>query len=272
VGRPRGSSERRSERLLEAAGDYVLEPGGVRRVRFLLEQAARHRGGADGSGYSALDVGCGRGNLTAALARSGIDSRGIDLDEDSIAAAERMHADLPCGFATADVADAPDASYDLVVLSEVLEHLDDPSEMVRQLARVSRPGALVVITVPNGWCLEEILRRLAVRTTAGRALRRAMKPALLRSGHVQSENIRDCPHIQFFTRGRLRSVFSSNGFVVVAQEGSGYFFREAFYLLLRFFLPRDSGVFGLLDAVDDRLADAVPLSMASGWMFALRRP
>ena len=272
MGRPRGSFERRSDQLLEAAGDYVLEPGGVRRVRFLLEQAARHRGGADRPGYSALDVGCGRGNLTAALARSGIVSKGIDLDEDSTATAERTHADLPCAFATADVADAPDSSYDLVVLSEVLEHLADPSEMVRQLARVSRPDGLVVVTVPNGWCFEEILRRLAVRTAVGRALRRAMKPALVRSGHVQSENIRDCPHIQFFTRGWLQSVFSSNGLVVVAQEGSGYFFREAFYLLLRFFLPRDSGAFKVLDAIDDRLADAVPLSMASGWMFALKRP
>ena len=45
----------------------------------------------------------------------------------------------------------PDATFDLVWCSEVIEHLRDPAATVAELRRVTRPGGLLVLTTPNSW-------------------------------------------------------------------------------------------------------------------------
>jgi ubiquinone/menaquinone biosynthesis C-methylase UbiE len=95
----------------------------------------------DGSG-SLLDVGCGTGSYTAALAERGWEATGVDISEDMLRLARArgiraVHADatsLPFG----------DASFDAAISVFTNTDVDDLAAVVREIARVLRPGAPLV--------------------------------------------------------------------------------------------------------------------------------
>ena len=102
-----------------------------------------------------LDIGCGRGEMLEVLRGAGIEARGIDLNDDSVAlcqskglAAEK--ADL---FVYLD--EVPDSSLGGAICCQVVEHLPPPRlpEMIRLLDQKLRAGALVAIETPNPECL-----------------------------------------------------------------------------------------------------------------------
>ena len=101
------------------------------------------------SGLDLLDVGCGPGSLTADLARQvapgrviAIDSALAPLDEArAAAAAAGVLVDVRVGDAYA--IDLPDDSVDVVHAHQVLQHVSDPVAVLREMARVCRPGGLI---------------------------------------------------------------------------------------------------------------------------------
>jgi SAM-dependent methyltransferase len=98
------------------------------------------------AGARALDVGCGTGaNGPVLVARAGL-AVGIDASPVPLGLGERTHTARLRGDATA--LPFPDASYDLVVALDVLEHLDDDAGGARELHRVLRPGGAAIIFVP----------------------------------------------------------------------------------------------------------------------------
>lgn len=99
---------------------------------------------------SVLDAGCGEGFSLSHIARLHPELRltGVDLSEGAIAYAEKHFGDA-AQFRKGSIYKLPfsDNSFDTVLCSEVLEHLDDPDKAVAQLKRVARN--YVVITVPR---------------------------------------------------------------------------------------------------------------------------
>ena len=100
-------------------------------------------------GMDLLDVGCGPGSLTADLARLvspgrviGIDSATSPLDEARRAAAE-AGVEVEIRVGDAYTIDLPDDSVDVVHAHQVLQHVADPVAVLREMARVCRPGGLV---------------------------------------------------------------------------------------------------------------------------------
>ncbi|MEV7399738.1 methyltransferase domain-containing protein [Streptomyces sp. NPDC091267] len=102
------------------------------------------------AGMSVLDVGCGPGTITADLAAlvapgrvTAVDTTREILDQAAEAAAERGLENVE--FATADVhaLDFPDDSFDVVHAHQVLQHVGDPVQALREMRRVCRPGGVV---------------------------------------------------------------------------------------------------------------------------------
>lgn len=95
-----------------------------------------------------LDVGCGAGTFLRAAARAGWVAEGVEV---SATAAEHNRA---AGFKVfnGELAEAryPEGHFDVVIASEVLEHVAEPREMLREILRVLRPGGLLWATTPNG--------------------------------------------------------------------------------------------------------------------------
>ncbi|MGW9136286.1 methyltransferase domain-containing protein [Streptomyces sp. NPDC055681] len=101
-------------------------------------------------GTAVLDVGCGPGTITADLAAlvapgrvTAVDTNGEILDQAAEVAAERRLDNVE--FTTADVHDLdfPDDSFDVVHAHQVLQHVGDPVQALREMRRVCRPGGIV---------------------------------------------------------------------------------------------------------------------------------
>jgi SAM-dependent methyltransferase len=105
-------------------------------------------GRALGPGSSrAVDVGCGTGSLAQSLASRGVHVLALDLHATGL---QRLRSAVPgIWVAVADADHLPIAggAFDTAVALDVLEHTDDRS-VIREIARVLRPGGAVVMTVP----------------------------------------------------------------------------------------------------------------------------
>jgi SAM-dependent methyltransferase len=114
-----------------------------------------------GPGRKVLDLGCRDGSLTGAYA-DGNQIVGVDADREALAAAaglgiETRWADLD------EPLDFDDATFDVVVAGELLEHLRDPRRVVGDARRVLKPAGTFVGSVPNAYRLKNRVRFLLGR-------------------------------------------------------------------------------------------------------------
>jgi|GEM_PF-834058 len=107
-------------------------------------------------GQSVLEMACGNGDLSMAVARRGIRLHGIDIMESAITWARKtaVAAGLE-NLVTFDVRDAantkfPDNHFDSVIIPEMIEHLRDPHAIISEAIRVVKPGGLILVSVPDG--------------------------------------------------------------------------------------------------------------------------
>lgn len=106
------------------------------------------------AGRRVLDVGCGGGILSEALAQRGAEVTGIDMGEAPLAVA-RLHL-VESGLAidyrhasAEELANEVPASFDIVTCMEVLEHVPDPASLVRACAQLVRPGGHLFFATIN---------------------------------------------------------------------------------------------------------------------------
>lgn len=214
---------------------------------------------------SVLEIGCGSGAyLLAPLAERypAVSFLGIDTDSVSIDYA-RFHfrAENLQFESDAD----PGRCFDLVIASEVIEHVESPKEfLVAATARLN-PGGKLFVTTPNGYGPFEwasLVQVLLLRSGIFPALRRA-KRAIFGggpSGSAVPDSYASSPHINFFSWREIRAVIGMAGLATDSYQGRTWLCGFGFDFLVRG---------GRLADWNARIADRLHPSLVSDWMFVL---
>lgn len=116
-----------------------------------------------GQGKNVLKVGCRAGNLSQHYAPNNRVT-GVDVDRNALQLfAQRLNAPAHWVDVDSEPLPFPDNSFDVVVFSEVMEHVRFPQKALREIARVLRSDSKLVGSVPNAFRLRNRLRFLAGR-------------------------------------------------------------------------------------------------------------
>ncbi|MGC8696887.1 MAG: bifunctional 2-polyprenyl-6-hydroxyphenol methylase/3-demethylubiquinol 3-O-methyltransferase UbiG [Halothiobacillus sp.] len=156
-----------------------------------------------------LDVGCGGGILSEALAQAGASVTALDLAADTLAAA-RVHAEaqgLNINYQLADIlsfAPAHPGAFDVVTCMEMLEHVDEPARVVHALAQAVKPG---------GWIFLSTLNRNAKSWLFGIVAAEYLLKLVPRGTH---------DHKRFITPSELTGMARAAGLTPVAFSGITY--------------------------------------------------
>jgi SAM-dependent methyltransferase len=94
-----------------------------------------------------LDIGCGAGRQMALMGALGWAVEGVDFDPEAVATARASGLVVRQGSLAEQL--YPDASFDAVLLSHVIEHVHEPLPLLREIRRILRPGGRLVVLTPN---------------------------------------------------------------------------------------------------------------------------
>jgi SAM-dependent methyltransferase len=166
------------------------------KLRYLLDDLSSVKG-------RVLDVGCGGGSVTKAVkhARPDLEVFGCDLSESALKIAGSNPEGVDFRQATAERLPFGDGELDFVWIFDVLEHVDDPETVLREVARVLKPGGGFHIVLP----LEGQPRTLY---------------QLIGCGTRWTAKVRHGGHIQIFSATRFKDMAAACGLPVVRTRWS----------------------------------------------------
>lgn len=94
-----------------------------------------------------LDVGCGNGRYLSTMRALGWKVQGVELSENGVKVCQA--SGLPVHHGDLASAAFPDASFELITVRHVIEHVPDPRAFMAELARILMPGGRLIIETPN---------------------------------------------------------------------------------------------------------------------------
>ena len=111
----------------------------------------------DLAGRRVLEIGCGRGSLTRWMMAQAdrpatllaADFSGTAVAKAKTASAEAGHPPVAWAISDIQAIGIRDATFDTVISCETIEHVPDPRQALRELARVLKPGGRLLLTTPN---------------------------------------------------------------------------------------------------------------------------
>jgi SAM-dependent methyltransferase len=169
-----------------------------------------------GPALRVLDVGCGDGTIAALASERLPDSTVVALDWAAGAVAGARRRGLAGVRASVDDAGLPfrPHAFDVVLMSEVVEHLVDPDLALAEARRVLVPGGVLLLSTPNlaAW-FNRLLLLVGVQPVFSEVSRIGVfgRPGRVLAGHLR-----------LFTARALAEDLKAHGFVEVALLGASY--------------------------------------------------
>jgi SAM-dependent methyltransferase len=189
----------------------AIHPG----YRFTISKIRQATGYLRPGANRVLDVGCGAGYLLVDLQRRGFDCLGIDFNGNLVKAANERFG-VPAVVGDVRNLIGLGQRFDLVLLSHVLEHVDVPLRLLREIHQVLSPGGYLVVEIPNrnsysvgqslkgGSCAPENYPPHHLTFWSVASLRRALKRAGFRIHECEPRPFQDMNRVEQFVRNRLR--------------------------------------------------------------------
>lgn len=173
-------------------------------------------------GGRCLEIGCGTGDVMAALAPRFDEVVGIELSSVRSARTQAALAYLPTcrvlNLSLEELADAGERPFDCIVWADVIEHVVDVIAAMHTLARLSKPGTQLVTVTPNVAFLPQRLNILR-----GRAPNTAI-PWLPNEGFARNPaetTLLDAGHLHYFTFRQIEILYEMGGFRPEQRLGVG---------------------------------------------------
>jgi len=158
-----------------------------------------------GSNKQVLDVGCMTGYLAHFLQLNGNIVSGVDLLASAINIANQNNINAQ----VCDIDNQPlpfgDSIFDVVVFSEVIEHLVDPIFVLNQIYRVLKPGGMLIVSTPNIAYVQYRIELLMGKL-----------PDFCEFRNKYSERYYNFQHKTLFTHGALMNTLKEAGFVITS--------------------------------------------------------
>lgn len=159
-----------------------------------------------GPGVRVLDVGCGNGYIAGCLLDLGCTVVGIDLSEQGISIARDNYPQARFEVLPADhelLERLGEEPFDVVIATEVIEHLYDPPDFAAGCFEALRPGGRVILSAPfHGY-----LKNLVIAATGKH------------DSHFQALKVGG--HIRFWSRATAAKLLTNSGFREVQFAGAG---------------------------------------------------
>lgn len=155
------------------------------------------------TGDKVLDVGCGNGDATRRIASLGHECTGVDIALDAIEFARVQNPELRYEVVDADGKIPFEASsFDAIYCAEVIEHIYNVQNFLRDIARVMKPDGIALISTPY----HGLLKNLMITLT-----------------NFEKHFDPTSPHIRFFTPLTLETMMNAAGLYPVAMFYLGRF-------------------------------------------------
>jgi 2-polyprenyl-3-methyl-5-hydroxy-6-metoxy-1,4-benzoquinol methylase len=174
-----------------------------------IREAANERPGR------ALEVGFGAGIYLPSLAEAFSEVVATDLDQAHIDHAGAIVAKYPTLRLTRDdVVDSklPEHSFNLVLCSEVIEHIPNSESVLAAMHRLLEPGGILVLSTPQRWSLMEITAKVAFLPGVVNVVRR-----------IYGEAVFDMEHINSMTASEVERQLNRAGFRIRERHKSGMY-------------------------------------------------
>jgi len=144
-----------------------------------------------------LDVGCGAGILGKAIKCRGAEEvTGVEMDADSCKAAEKHLDKALCLDAERDEMPFKERYFDCIIYGDILEHFNDPWDVLKKHKRFLKEGGFVLASIPNIRYYKVLIRLLAG------------------TWDYMDAGILDKSHIRFFALINIKELFENNGFSI----------------------------------------------------------
>lgn len=207
-----------------------------------------------------LEVACGEGGITLPMASLGCPVRAFDLD--SAAAELTQQRGMEKGFSNLTVTTDngftfnDGTQYDLLIVSEVINQVSEPSRFMENVARSMKDGACLIVTLPNGYGPWQVKNRFDPRNWLRKS--NLLRAALGKRTYHRSRGVDSC---HYFTRKRLVDLLKKHSLHLRNMANSDSLFAMSS-------ITRKNRRIG---AWDVKLADALPYWAASGWYFTFQK-
>src|SRR6195952_1532552 len=135
--------------VLTLTGERTIPDLDIENYWFRRHEVVYERLGGRRAGREVLEAGCGEGygaDLIAGVARRVV---AVDYDESAVAHVRGRYPRVEVTRANLTELPLPDSSVDVVVNFQVIEHLWDQGQFIRECARVLRPSGLLMVSTPN---------------------------------------------------------------------------------------------------------------------------